>query len=181
MSDLSLEEFAALRATIRERGTARPWIFVASIAVWAALTLAMVLAGSAPVFTLVPLVPLAAGFEAIFHLHVGVERVGRYLQAFTEEPRTEASPQWETSAMEFGRGGNVALSDPLFSIVFLTAAFLNLLPALGESAIPAELLTIGGAHLVFAGRVVLARRAAASQRQTDLERFRALRDRSGAA
>ena len=35
-----------------------------------------------PVATLLPLVLLAACFEAIFALHTGVERIGRYLQVF---------------------------------------------------------------------------------------------------
>ena len=119
MTDLLHEEFAALRATIRERGTARVWIFFATIAVWAALGVAMMLVGTAPVFTLLPLVVLAAGFEAIFHLHVGVERVGRYLQAFTEDAAAGGRPQWRVldsnqrrhkpaglQPAPFGRSGN---------------------------------------------------------------------------
>src|SRR3954465_15690792 len=40
MADRDVEEYKALRATIRQRGTARAWIFVAGLAAWAALTLA---------------------------------------------------------------------------------------------------------------------------------------------
>jgi hypothetical protein len=47
MIDFSQDEFAALRATIRERGTARVWIFFVAIAGWAAIVTTMALAGSA--------------------------------------------------------------------------------------------------------------------------------------
>ena len=38
-----------------------------------------------PLATLVPLLVLAAAFECVFALHVGIERVGRYLQVFYED------------------------------------------------------------------------------------------------
>jgi hypothetical protein len=174
MTDLLREEFEALRATIRERGTARVWIFFASLAAWGALATAIVLLGSAPVFTLIPLVVLAAGFEAIFNLHIGVERIGRYVQAFMEEP-SPAAAHWETAAMAFGRGHKAVTSDPLFAAVFLIAALVNALPAVGEATSVPEIVTIAGAHAAFFARVAIARRAASSQRQRDLERFRALR------
>jgi hypothetical protein len=179
MTDLAAEEYAALRATIRERGTARVWLAFASLATWAALALAFVLFGAAPAFALIPLTVLAGGFQAVFSLHLGVERIGRYIQAFAEDGASgpAAMPRWETMAMAFGRGARGATADPLFGALFLIAAFLNLLPALVANATRAELVTIGGAHLLFGVRVLIARRAAASQREQDLARFRALRDR----
>lgn len=174
MTDFSREEFAALRATIRQRGTARVWMFLCSTCVWGALSVALAVMGSAPLFTLLPLVVLAAGFEAVFNVHVGVERIGRYLQAFAEES-TDAGARWETTAMAFGRGFKPVASDPLFSVIYVTAAFLNAFPALGQQPIAAELVVVAGAHLLFAARVLVARRAAAGQRAADLERFRALK------
>ena len=35
MTDRDLEEYKALRATIRQRGTARIWVFGAGLAAWA--------------------------------------------------------------------------------------------------------------------------------------------------
>jgi hypothetical protein len=52
---------------------------------------------------------------------------------------------------------------------------VNVLPALGEPMVGAEVMTITGVHVLFAARVVLARRAAGTQRERDLERFRELK------
>jgi hypothetical protein len=88
-----------------------------------------VAAGTAPAssggafLALVTQVPLAAGFEAVFALHVGVERIGRYLQVFHED--AGGPPAWERHAMAFGppsAGGRV---DPLFSGLFAAAAVLT--------------------------------------------------------
>src|SRR5258708_32122541 len=82
MTPRELEEYKSLRATIRERGTARLWIFVSGIAAWAAASLATTAITASPVATVVPLLVLAAVFEAGFAIHIGVERLGRYLQGF---------------------------------------------------------------------------------------------------
>src|SRR5262245_23210309 len=76
------EEYRALRTTIRQRGTARVSVFVAGLAVWAALALATTALGAIAVTALVPLLVLAAAFEAVYSLHVSVERIGRYLQVY---------------------------------------------------------------------------------------------------
>jgi hypothetical protein len=78
------DEYIALRATIRERGTARVCIFAGGLAAWAAASIATAALASTPVAVLLPLLVLAAAFEAVFALHVGVERIGRYLQVFHE-------------------------------------------------------------------------------------------------
>ena len=39
---------------------------------------------------------LVGGFEAIHALHVGAERIGRYLQVYYED--TPDGPRWETTA-----------------------------------------------------------------------------------
>src|SRR5262245_51277 len=79
------EQYRALRATIRERGTARVCVFLGGVAVWAAIAVTTGAISAPPIATLVPLLMLAATFEAVFALHVGVERVGRYLAVFYED------------------------------------------------------------------------------------------------
>src|SRR5580765_7985942 len=98
MPERAHEEYTALRATIRERGTARVCLFTAGIVAWAALTVATAALASTPVATLLPLLVLASVFEAVFALHVGVERVGRYLQVFHE---IDDAASWEQTAMAF--------------------------------------------------------------------------------
>ena len=87
MTPRELEEYRALRETIRERGTVRVWLAVMSTAAWAALALSALALAPWPVATLLPLLMLAAGFEGVFALHTGVERIGRYL-LYRLTPRT---------------------------------------------------------------------------------------------
>lgn len=165
------EEYRALRATIRERGTARVWVFVTGIAAWAALTIAIATLASPPVATVVPLLVLAATFEGVFALHVGVERVGRYIQVYFEEERGG----WEHAAMAFGRPQGAAAPDALFAVPFLLAALCNVAPALIAQPTGPELVFVGGAHALFVLRLVAARIAASKQRAIDLARFQELR------
>ena len=167
------EEYRALRATIRERGTARVWIFVAGIAAWAALTMAVATLTSPPVATLMPLLVLAAAFEGVFALHVGVERVGRYIHVFFEEE----GGGWEHTAMAFGRPRGSAATDAIFTVPFLLAALFNLAPALIAQPTRPELIFVGGAHALFVLRLVVARTSASKQRTVDLARFQELRKR----
>ena len=167
MTARELEEYSALRATIAQRGTARITIFVAGVIAWAALAVATAAISAPPVGTLVPLTALAAVFEGIFALHVGVERIGRYLDVRYDD-------EWEHAAMAFGRPKGAPVVDAVFSIVFLLAALLNLLPAAVAQPTLPELVVISGAHALFATRIVSARRAAAAQRSIDLARFREL-------
>jgi len=171
------DEYRALRATIRERGTARVCIFAAGIAAWAAATIATAALASSPVASLLPLLLLACMFEAIFALHVGVERIGRYLQVFyeTDPPASPALPKWEHAAMAFGRPRGAAVTDALFIVPFLLAALFNIAPALLLNPIPTELIFVGGAHALFVLRLVVARITAGRQRAIDLERFQRLK------
>jgi hypothetical protein len=121
-----------------------------------------------PALTLIPLVVLAATFEAVFALHVGIERVGRYLQVFHED-------RWEQTAMDFGAPLAATGSDPLFAAMFVIATFLNMLPAAGADTVRVELIVVGCTHALFLARVLVARRAASRQRAADLARFRALK------
>src|ERR687890_2580669 len=121
------EEFAALRATIRERGTVGMILLPVTFGLWAGAAVATTAAIQLPIAALLPLLVLAAGFEAIYALHINVERIGRYLQVFHE-------PQggWEHVAMAFGQRFPGRGADPLFSALFLMATALNYLPvALG--------------------------------------------------
>ena len=77
MTPREQEEYKALRSTIRERGTARPWMALCGFVAWAALLLATAALSAPPVASIVPLLVLAAAFECVFALHVGVERIGR--------------------------------------------------------------------------------------------------------
>src|SRR6185436_2594747 len=95
MTESEVEEYKALRATIRERGSVRTCVFVAGMAAWALVALAATFV-SIPLMAVLPLLLLAATFEAVFALHVGVERIGRYLQVAHADA-------WEQTAMAFGR------------------------------------------------------------------------------
>ena len=163
------DEYQALRATIRERGTARmvllPIIFVG----WAATAIATAAVITVAVSTLVPLLVLLAGFEAIFALHVNVERIGRYLQVFHEP-----AGGWERVAMAFGQRFPGTGPDPLFSRLFVLATSVNFLPAALGGDVP-EIVVLAVLHLLFINRVRIARAFAASQRTQDLDRFIALR------
>ncbi len=176
MTPREIEEFRALRATIRERGSSRVWLFIAGLTVWAAATIATAALAALPVATLLPLLLLAATFEVILHVHTGIERIGRYLQVFYQDGE-EATPgrDWERTIMAFGRlhpGG----SDPLFSTFFALAAALNFVPVITADPVMLELTVVGGIHLLFLVRLFFGRRAAAHQRAKDLEVFQRIKN-----
>jgi hypothetical protein len=171
-----LEEYRALRATIRERGTARIWIFLTGLAAWSALAVATAALAALPVATLLPLLILAGAFEAVFSLHTGAERIGRYIQVFFEDDPTDRG--WEHRIMAFGRlfpGGG---SDPLFTPYFVTATLFNFVPVLLAGAVPIEYGVVGAIHLLFVARLALARRHSTRQRAIDLERFQQLKQQA---
>lgn len=188
MNPCEIEEYRALRATIRKRGTARVLIFVIGLAAWAALTISTRSEGAVVVAPLLPLLFLAALFEAVFALHTGAERIGRYLQVFFEEDEAgtpaaaEGSPAprrgWEHLAMQYGRrfpGG----SDPLFALHFSGAIILSLALAAPRLSNIVDWLIVGGAHLVLAALIAARRRQASRQREVDLARFRVLKREGG--
>jgi hypothetical protein len=165
------EEYSALRATIRERGTARVWLFVIGISLWSSLALVVLAVALPPVATLIPLVCLAADFEAVLALHGAAERIGRYLLVFHQD-------DWERAAGTFGRPRRALLVDPLFSIVFVLATIVNLVPMMASSPIREEWLIVGTAHAALIVRIVRARAAAGRQRRVDAARFEELAGRS---
>lgn len=175
MTPRQIEEYRALRDTIRERSTARVWVVLAGFVAWSALMMATAAFVEPPIATLVPLLLLILTFDIVYALHTGVERVGRYIQVFFEDAREDRG--WEHQAMEFGRrfpGGGI---DPLFCGPFWTAIVLNLIPAavVNPRPGPLEWMVVGLTHAVAAARIFVARRRAAVQRAVDLERFLALR------
>ena len=141
MTPADVEEYRALRATIRERGTTRVWVFTVGLVGWAGLTVATAALGGVPVATLVPLLVLAGTFEAVFALHIGVERIGRYIQAFHE------SDSWERTISAFGRGVHGSATDPLFVWVFAVATLLNFVPVMLAGPVAIEVYAIGGRPL----------------------------------
>ena len=169
---LTESEFTALRATIASRGTVRMVLVPVVVICWASLAIVVVLFGDLPVAALPPLAILVAGFEAINALHVGVERIGRYLQVFYEG--RPGSPAWETTAMAVAPRVRSAGVDPLFTVVFAAATILNMTTALVPEPTPLETLMIGGFHAAFLVRVAHARQRAGSQRAHDLQAFQAL-------
>jgi hypothetical protein len=175
MTPRELEEYSALRATIRERGTTRVWIVPAGLVAWAGLTIATAVLTVPPVMTLVPLLVLAATFETVFALHTGVERIGRYIQVFFEAP---GECTWEHTAMAFGRNFPGGGQDPLFAPYFATATVLNLLPAALAQPRPfaIEWVVVGLPHLLILAHLWRSRRRSAVQRAIDLERFEKLKN-----
>lgn len=168
MTPREQEEYRALRLTIAARGTSRVWVVVTGLAVWAPLVTAVTALALPPLAALISLLLLVATFEAVFTLHVGVERMGRYLQVFHED-------HWERAAMDFGVPLAGTSSDPLFVALFASAGILNLVPVAAADPVQIELVVVGIAHALFIVRLIVARRVASRQRASDLERFRALR------
>ena len=174
---LSVEEFRALRATIRERGNLRFITVLVTFSVWAAAALLVYAQFATPTAALVALLILAVGFEIAYSLHVGTERVGRYLQVYYESV-TGMPPAWEHLAMAIGQDKMAAplKLDALFSAMFASAAVLNLIPVAlqGVSTAdgwPVELITYAAFHALFIVRIIQARRIAREQRAKDLAFF----------
>ena len=169
MTERDLEEYKALRATIRQRGSVRTCVFVAGLAAWAVVALAATFT-AIPLITVLPLLLLAGAFEAVFALHVTVERIGRYLQVFYDD-------LWEQTTMAFGVPLAGTGSDPLFAVFFGLATMANFVPVLLAEPVRVELAVVGGAHLLFLIRLVVARQVAGRQRAADLERFRNIKEK----
>jgi hypothetical protein len=187
---LRIEEYRALRATIRQRGSIRFVLTAVTFSVWGAALLTVLALSTLPFAGLVPLVILAAGFETIFALHVGVERIGRYIQVHYEQTDDElastSGAHWEHTAMRFAApgGGTHALVPLLFVVAGLLNLALGTLLTLdvGEGAIVplpfVETLPYVGVHALFVARVFIATRYAAGQRARDLREFERLHSKN---
>jgi hypothetical protein len=75
-------------------------------------------------------------------------------------------------------GGGI---DPLFTVVFVCATTINLIPALLPSPSRVQLSVLGLLHVAFLVRLLRARGAAARQRAVELESYRAIRSEHPAA
>jgi hypothetical protein len=173
---LSETEFGVLRSTIAVRGTVRMALLPTVVCGWAFVALIVLLYAELPVTVIFPLAILVAGFEAIHALHVGVERIGRYIQVNYES--LPNAPQWESTAMRVGPalpGGGI---DPLFTVVFMTATFANLVPVAAIAPERIEFGILAALHVAFIIRLVRARGAAARQRAVDLETFTAIKSQT---
>jgi hypothetical protein len=187
---LATEEFRALRATIRERGTLRLFVIALTFVAWpASILLGPPIGAGLPFQALLPLAVLAGAYEVVLASHVGVERIGRYIQVHFEA-QAGRPPDWERAAMTLSRRmGAGSGIDPLCTRLFVLAAMVNFAPALLafslRAADPDPVLVTGLAgallfHLAFLARLAQGGRFAAGQRSRDLEMFRQERDERGA-
>lgn len=167
---LELEEYRALRAVIGQRGSLRVVLVVSTLAGWALAASLVTTLVALPLASLIPLIVLVAGFEAVHALHVGAERIGRYLYVRYE---SAGSPMWEGAIGAFGSGRLPFGGRPSgahFAAVFALAALTNLAAAaLGST--PVELGTLAAIHALVVARIVLARAASKNQRRDDQAEF----------
>ena len=167
---LEIEEYRQLRATVRERGSLRVVLFLTTIAVWAVVAGLVGTFLSLPLASLLPLILLMAGFEAVHQLHIAVERIGRYVHVRYESGI--GRPMWETAIAAFGSGHRPSTrpADALFSFVFCAAIVVNWLAAtLGATR--EEMIGVGAIHALAIARVLMARSSARRQRAEDQKRF----------
>lgn len=177
MDDLASREFSALRETIRSRGTARPLVFLAGFATWAGLLLGTLILAN-PIASVVPLLALVATFEVVRSLHLGVERIGRYVQVFfegSESGRTVGPPAWEHTAMVFGPSLPGAGVHPFFQPVFILATTVNMLAVVLPGPLMVELVALGVPHVAVVVWMLYCDRAMRRQRETELTRYLALK------
>jgi hypothetical protein len=179
MDDLAGREYVALRETIRARGGARPLAFLGGLVAWAAALLGVLTWLANPIASVVPLLLLLVTFEVVRSLHLGVERIGRYIQVFFEEDAGGSAPikppAWEHTAMAFGPSVPGAGVHPYFLPVFMMATVLNFLAVLFPGPVPVELAALSVPHVAFLMWVVYCDQGMRKQRVTELARFRALR------
>ena len=182
MNEFSRHEYAALRDTIRTRGTTRMVLVVSGVASWA-ITLTVILVWLPnPVAATIPLLILVTTYEANRVLHLGVERIGRYVQVFYEEGGAEMSarsitpPAWERAAMILGPSVPGAGGHPLFLPVFLLATMINALAVVLPGPLAVEFFVFILPHLGFIAWMLYAERGMRKQRVAELQRFRELRD-----
>ncbi len=171
-------EYLVLRRTIADRGTRRPIIVLAGMAIWAVLLIAELSLLPFPVAASIPLMALVVTFEVIKPLHFGAERIGRYLQVFYEEDGDPGrmlsdTPSWERTAMSFGVVPGVGVN-ALFVPVFFLATTINYLVVILPGPVPTEMLAMAVPHLAFIAWLVAADRAMRRQRAIELARMREL-------
>jgi hypothetical protein len=140
MTRFDQAEFEALQTNIRERVATKVVLFYVGIAVWAALTVATTAVIVLPVAALLPLLVLAAGFEATASLHIGGEPAG-------------------TPAAQAAVASRPRSADPIFSVIYVLAGLGNFLPVVLTAQMREEIVAIGAVHALFFWRVLTLRRA----------------------
>ena len=164
---IQLEEFRALRASIRERAIARVLLLAMTWLGWAALATAIMLVVPAPLLLAVPLVVLLAAFEVNLGTVRAAERVSNYLRVVFEERRAVSG--WESASADLASRYPSSVGDPLFVWVFiavLCANYLCVVIAIPETTDPTararedslDLALVTALHLALVVRFVLARR-----------------------
>lgn len=178
MDQLRVEEYRALRATIRSRGGLRLSLCLAGLAAWGLALIGVLAWLPNPIAGSIPLLLLVATFEVNRMLHAGIERIGRYLQVFYEDPDVSAAdtPAWERAAMSFGPALPGAGGHPLLLPVFLLATLITFLSVVLPGPVPLELGVMTVPHVAFAIWMLYADRGMRQQRARELERFRALKN-----
>ncbi len=177
MDPLSVAEYRALRATIQARGGLRLALSIAGLAAWAAILVAVLVWLSNPIAGSIPLVLLVATFEVNRMFHVGVERIGRFLQVFYENRADGAidTPAWETTAMRWGPSLPGAGGHPLLLPIFLLATLINFLAVVLPGPLPLELGVMAVPHLAFVAWMVWADWGMRRQRLQEIKRFQQLK------
>ena len=122
------DEFRVLRETIAVAGHS-PHGAAPADTLWLGVARRLVWSSSAkwPIAALLSLGVLVAGFEAIHALHVGVERIGRYIQVFTR--RTATGRSGSPRRCGSGRACLAAASIRSSPLVFVAATLANLVVA----------------------------------------------------
>jgi len=166
------DEYRVLRQTIALRGTVRIALLPLVLLGWSLLAAGLLTFSEIPYAAVFPLGLLAGGFEAVHALHVGVERIGRYIQVCYEG--APHGPRWETTAMAVGPALPGGGTDPLFSVIFIGAAAANLMTGWVIEPTNLEIGVLIVLHVAFVVRVVRARIAASRQRAVELESYRAI-------
>jgi hypothetical protein len=181
MERTSSAEYLVLRETIAARGSLRPVLLIIGVGIWAVLLTAVLVLLPYPLVVAIPLLILAATFEAIRPLHFGAERIGRYLQVFYEEDGQPGrpladTPSWERVAMSLGPVPGVG-GNPLFVPLFFIATIVNYVPVLlaQPAALPVEIGMLAVPHVAFVIWLIYCDRAMRAQRPAELARFRELR------
>lgn len=152
----------------------------AGVVAWAALLTAVMAWLPLPVAACLPLSVLIATFEAVRTLHLGVERIGRYLQVFHEPATPESDgPGWEHVAMALGPRVPGAGGHPLGAPLILAATLVNGLAVVLPGPTPIEWRAMLVVHAAFAAWVVAGDRRMRAQRARELEALE--RIRAGAA
>lgn len=153
---------------------------LAGFAVWAVVTISVLVWLPNPLAAVVPLLVLVAAFEVTRSLHLGVERIGRYLQVFFEESSaneegTLAPPAWERTAMRFGPTIPGAGGHPLYLPIFLMATLVNFVAVILPGPLLVEVGTLLVPHATFLVWMIYCDRGMRKQRASELARFRELK------